>query len=265
MEKELIYKWNETVFHGHSAVLLHDETLREGMQSIDSCISTDEKKQYIDNIKELPVSSVCLGFPASGKIVYVEVDNLIAYMLENKIKITISCAARTNISDIIPIINLSQKYGVPIKVNAFIGTSQIRQCVEKWDIASMRRKIEETVLFTTKNSLPVCLITEDTTRTAPDILKEIYGAAIEKGCSDICFCDTVGYADYTGVKRLMEFAQNEIKKNNSDIIMEWHGHNDRGMALVNALLAADMVQMLFMLQDLESAKDAGIHHWNYFF
>ncbi len=178
--------------------------------------------------------------PASGAKIYDEIDNLIPYIISSKSDIAISCAARTTMNDIAPIIKLSQKYGCNIKVNAFIGTSQIRQYIEKWDIKHICSLIRKTVEYVKSQGLDICIITEDTTRTSPEMIKAVYMTAIEAGCNDICFCDTVGHVDFTGIYNLFQFIKEEIALNNEELVIEWHGHNDRGMALENSLFAAMM-------------------------
>ncbi|MDE7432358.1 MAG: LeuA family protein [Lachnospiraceae bacterium] len=236
-KNKYIYEWNDDCFFDRR-IKVHDETLREGIQNLGTDITLKEKKAYIDSISRLPVASICLGYPASSKKIYDEIDLLIPYIQAKKSNISISCAARTTIGDIEPIARLSQKYGCNIKVNAFIGTSQIRQYIEQWDIRHICSLVREAVNYANLNGIETCIITEDSTRTSPEILKTVYLTAIESGCKNICFCDTVGYADCTGIKKLFKFVHKEIIKNNDQILIEWHGHNDRGMALENALIAA---------------------------
>lgn len=238
-KNKFLYEWNDNCF-SNSRIIVHDETLREGIQNLGPEITLEGKKAYIDSISRLPVASICLGYPASSQKIYDEIDILIPYIQAKNSNITISCAARTTINDIEPIVRLSQKYGCNIKVNAFIGTSQIRQYIEQWDIGRICSLVRETVNYAKLNGIGTCIITEDSTRTSPEILKTVYLTAIESGCKNICFCDTVGYADCTGIGKLFKFVQKEIIKNNQQLLIEWHGHNDRGLALENSLIAAMM-------------------------
>src|SRR5207244_2381343 len=80
--------------------------------------------------------------------------------------------------------------------------------------------------------LPVMYVTEDTTRAKPETLKALYGAAIDCGATRICLADTVGHATPDGVKALVRFVKSEIVKDKR-VAVDWHGHRDRGMGLVN--------------------------------
>src|SRR3989449_703059 len=86
--------------------------------------------------------------------------------------------------------------------------------------------------------LPVMYVTEDTTRAKPEALKALYGAAIDCGATRICLADTVGHATPAGVKALVEFVKREIVKQNR-VKVDWHGHRDRGLGLINCLTAIE--------------------------
>src|SRR5205807_3174547 len=81
-------------------------------------------------------------------------------------------------------------------------------------------------------------VTEDTTRARPETIKALYGAAIECGAGRICLADTVGHATPDGVRALVKFVKKEIVKEN-DVKIDWHGHRDRGMGLINCLAAIE--------------------------
>src|SRR5439155_1750941 len=86
--------------------------------------------------------------------------------------------------------------------------------------------------------LPVMYVTEDTTRAKPEALKALYGAAIDCGATRICLADTVGHATPDGVQALVQFVKKEIVKKNR-VKIDWHGHRDRGLGLINCLAAIE--------------------------
>ncbi len=49
-------------------------------------------------------------------------------------KIRPNCAARTLESDIRPIIDISQRVGIPLEAATFLGSSPIRRLVEDWTV-----------------------------------------------------------------------------------------------------------------------------------
>ncbi len=51
-------------------------------------------------------------------------------------------------------------------------------------------------------------------------------------------CDTVGHATPNGAYNLVKFAVDEVVKPSGEKIrVDWHGHNDRGLAVANSLAA----------------------------
>ncbi len=52
--------------------------------------------------------------------------------------------------------------------------------------------------------------------------------------------DTVGHATPTGVRRLVKFIRDEvIAPSGEDVQLDWHGHRDRGMGVINCLAAIE--------------------------
>jgi 2-isopropylmalate synthase len=81
-------------------------------------------------------------------------------------------------------------------------------------------------------------VTEDTIRTDPDTVKRLYTTAIRSGASAIVLCDTVGHAIPNGAYNLVKFVIEEVVKPSGEKIrVDWHGHNDRGLAIANSLAA----------------------------
>jgi 2-isopropylmalate synthase len=135
-------------------------------------------------------------------------------------------------------VRISQEVGIPIEAATFIGSSPIRQYAEDWTLERMLRATEEAVTYAVKAGLPVMYVTEDTTRARPETLRALYGAAIDCGATRICLADTVGHATPDGVRALVRFIRREIVKDH-DVRIDWHGHRDRGMGLINCLAAIE--------------------------
>ena len=86
-----------------------------------------------------------VGLPGAGPHVVRDVSRIIEEIATHKMRIRPTCAARTVASDILPIVEISQKYGVSIEVHAFIGSSPIRQYAEDWNLDKILRLTEEAV------------------------------------------------------------------------------------------------------------------------
>ncbi|HEY2030373.1 MAG TPA: 2-isopropylmalate synthase [Myxococcales bacterium] len=233
---ELLHDWNESSRLGKlfDAVVL-DETLRDGIQSpsaIDPNI--DAKIEILHLLDELGVAQLDVGLPGAGAHQRAAVKRLAEEKRDAKLNIRLNVACRTVVSDIAPAADIQQETGVPLEVYAFIGSSPIRQYAEEWDLGFIEKQSVEAIKFGVEHGLEVAYVTEDTTRSRPDDLRRLFRSAIEAGAKRLCLCDTVGHATPDGAMALVQFA-GEVA--GPGIGLDWHGHNDRGLALANALAA----------------------------
>ena len=92
--------------------------------------------------------------------------------------------------------------------------------------------------FAVSAGLPVMYVTEDTVRTDPPTVVALYSTAIRAGARAIVLADTVGHATPRGAYNLVKFVIDEVVKPSGEKIrVDWHGHNDRGLAVANSLAA----------------------------
>ena len=243
-EQQLIYDWNSAGRNGgfdwsRARVDLNDETLRDGLQSPSvTDPSLDVKKRLLHLMADLGIVAADIGLPGAGPRVVEQVRALAKEIRDQKLPIFPNCAARTVISDVEPIVRIAEEVGIKIEAATFIGSSPIRQYAEDWTLDRILKASEEAVTFAVKHGLPVMYVTEDTTRAKPETIKALYGAAIESGARRICLADTVGHATPDGVKALVRFVRSEII-GNQPVKLDWHGHRDRGMGLINCLAAIE--------------------------
>jgi 2-isopropylmalate synthase len=150
-----------------------------------------------------------------------------------------NCAARTVVADVRPIAEISQKVGIPIEACTFIGSSPIRQYTEDWSIEMMLRATEEAVSFAVAEGLPVMYVTEDTVRAHPDTLRRLFETAIRAGAGRLCLCDTVGHATPPGARALVRWTRRLVEELGADVKVDWHGHQDRGLGVINTIAAVE--------------------------
>jgi 2-isopropylmalate synthase len=148
-----------------------------------------------------------------------------------------NCAARTHVNDIAPIAGVVQRTGVPIECCTFIGSSPIRQYTEGWTLDWLLKNTEEAIAFAVKEGLEVMYVTEDTTRAHPDTLRALYTCAIRSGARRLCIADTVGHATPAGAAAVVKFAKQVIDETGADVGIDWHGHRDRDLAVINSIAA----------------------------
>ena len=244
-ERQLIYDWNSAPaangrFDWASArVDLNDETLRDGLQSPSvTDPSLDVKKRLLHLMADLGIVAADIGLPGAGPRVVDQVRALATEIRDHRLPIMPNCAARTVVADVEPIVRVADEVGIKIEAATFIGSSPIRQYAEDWTLDRILKASEEAVTYAVSHGLPVMYVTEDTTRARPETIKALYGAAIACGAGRICLADTVGHATPDGVKALVKFVKQEIVKQNP-VRIDWHGHRDRGMGLINCLAAIE--------------------------
>jgi 2-isopropylmalate synthase len=239
---ELIYDWNlrsKKDCQFPSKIEICDETLRDGIQSpsvYDPKI--DDKLELITLMEELGITIANIGLPCAGPRAYAHVLRIAKFVRDHHLKLQLNCAARTLKEDIKPIAEIQHIVGIPILAYCFLGTSPIRQIVEEWSLDKLKKTTEEAISFALKENIKVAFVTEDTIRSLPKTLEILFNHAIDLGIERLVLCDTVGHATPAGIKALVDFTKDLIAKSKKDIKIDWHGHNDRGLAVSNALFAA---------------------------
>jgi len=85
--------------------------------------------------------------------------------------------------------------------------------------------------------LPVMYVTEDTTRANPETIRALYTTAIRCGAKAVCVCDTVGHSTPDGARSVVQFVKSIIEDQGGNIRLDWHGHQDRGLGVINSIAA----------------------------
>jgi homocitrate synthase NifV len=90
--------------------------------------------------------------------------------------------------------------------------------------------IKDSVKFAKDNDLYVSVNAEDASRSDPDFLVEFAETAKEAGADRLRYCDTVGILD-----PLQFYKRIKALKDQVEIVIEMHTHDDFGMATANAI------------------------------
>jgi isopropylmalate/homocitrate/citramalate synthase len=235
---ELIHDWNADPTRTAVPIQFDDETLRDGLQSPsarDPALA--DKLRLVHLMDELGIHTANIGLPGAGARAREHITTLCREM--TKLRITPNVACRTLTSDIAPVVDVVQATGKPVEVCAFIGSSPIRQFAENWELDTMVKLSREAIEFCVQHGLPAMFVTEDTTRAKPETVRTLYKTAIDAGAKRICVCDTCGHATPSGVKRLITFVKEVVESTGAEVGIDWHGHRDRGLGLINALAAIE--------------------------
>src|SRR6185369_12673082 len=194
-EADIIYDWNAIERRGSlfkHKISFFDETLRDGVQCpsvVDPKI--DDKIKLLHLMNDVGIDHVNIGLPGAGRRAFEDVVELGREIRDSKLRIKPACAARTHLNDIRPIVEASQVLGMPIECMTFIGSSPIRLYAEDWNLDGMLKRSSEAIDFAVKNGLPATYVTEDTTRSRPEVLATLFKNAIEHGATRLCLCSSL--------------------------------------------------------------------------
>jgi 2-isopropylmalate synthase len=244
---ELIYDWNSRNRRGPLSPLgdrkvsFFDETLRDGIQSPSiRDPSLEEKQEILRLTAALGIDAVDLGLPGAGPRAVADVTALIEFAERERLGIEYACAARTHERDINAVADIADRTGKTIWVYAFLGSSPIRLYTEDWEISTLLERTKEAAALCQRRGLPMCFVTEDTTRSTPNVLDQLFRCAVEHGVQRLCLCDTVGHATPDGVTDLVSFTRLLLETIHAKHIgIDWHGHNDRGLGVTNNIIALE--------------------------
>ncbi len=235
---ELLYDWNEADSAPFPAVEVDDETLRDGLQSPSvQEPSLNQKIELLNLMVKLGIKRGDIGLPMSSQLP--DIKGMLRHIVDERLPFSPGLAVRTVESDLQIIADLQQEFGIRIKAEAFLGCSRIRQMVEGWDLDFLLRSASNAVRFAKSNDMPIMFVTEDTTRAHPHDLEAVYGAALDAGADEICIADTVGHSTPEGASAVVRAVkQIIIDRGRPEVLLNWHGHSDRGLAVINSLAAA---------------------------
>ncbi|MCY2955837.1 MAG: 2-isopropylmalate synthase [Planctomycetota bacterium] len=240
--EELIHDWNsqDGGTRPQRPIQFDDETLRDGLQSpavTDPPLA--QKLELLELMDKLGIHTANLGLPGAGGRPREDILSMALHIKAQRLSIGANVACRTVTSDIEPVVEITQRAGMPIEVCAFIGSSYIRQYAEDWTLEMMLQNTRQALTFARNHQLPVMYVTEDTTRARPETIRALYETAIELGARRLCVCDTVGHATPQGARAVVKFVRELADQHDKTIGIDWHGHRDRDLGIANCLAAIE--------------------------
>jgi len=122
-------------------------------------------------------------------------------------------------------------------VGIFLGINSIshRARLPSRTPGQLRAAIVDSVSHAVDRGLKVRFTVEDGGRTDPNDLLEVFQAALRAGSQRVCFADTVGSLEPSAVGAAVARLRHAFP----GVEIEAHLHDDRGLALANALAAID--------------------------
>lgn len=239
-EPALIHDWDDRGVPSIRTPRIQDETLREGLQSPFATDPGDERKvELLLLMERLGIEHASVGIPAAGERARESARRLCREIDRRGLRIRPNAGGRTAESDVRAILELSERVAAPVDAFLFLGSSPIRAYAEGWDLELLRQRTRSSVRLAAGEGLVVTYILEDTTRSRPEDLEVLFGEAIDAGAAHVCVCDTVGCATPRGAGNLVRWSRERLDRLAPDVGLDWHGHDDRGLGLANALAAIE--------------------------
>ena len=202
-----------------------DTTLRDGEQTAGVVFANEEKVLIAKMLDEIGVDQIEAGIPVMGE----SEKDVIKKIVKSNLKSSIMAWNRAVIKDI----EQSIECGVDaVAISISASDIQIKHKLNSTK-EEVLEKVVKTTEFAKRNGLYVSVNAEDASRADEDFLIKFFKTAKEAGANRVRFCDTVGILNpietYNKIKKI---------KDNIDIDIEMHTHNDLGMATANTIAGA---------------------------
>lgn len=204
--------------------MIIDCTLREGIQCRDVYFNNENTRHIVRILNELNVDYIECGHPYVSEEEFKRVKTAVEVS-----KVPVLAHARCKNEDILSVKDAGAEWvGLFISCNNLSLTNKFPKCTRSEVFEIFKKSIE----FAKKLGLKVRATVEDAGRTDLKTLLSLFSIA-EEAADRICFADSVGILDPWEVNDLIYLLNKMFPK----IPIEFHGHNDRGLALSCSIAA----------------------------
>jgi len=201
-----------------------DTTLRDGEQAPGVVFSLEEKMEIARRLDEIGIPELEIGTPAIGE----NEQNDIRCLLNQGFLFDSTCWARATKTDLRAALNCGAT-----RVNLSFPVSDIQLNAIGKSKDWVLNSIPEILKMATNQFDFVAVGAQDASRADIHFLKEYISAVNNYGASRVRIADTVGILNPFSVKNLFE----DLSGTFPEVELEFHGHNDLGMATANHVTA----------------------------
>lgn len=203
-----------------------DSTLRDGVQSPGVSFSSEEKKKIARMLSDAGIDELEVGIPAIGRSEQEDIRSI--SRLNLGCRLTSWCRAKEEDLEDAARCNTGS-------VQISFPASSIHQSVMKKDETWVLEALEKLLVIARRDFDFVSVGAQDATRAERKFLKIFIETAAAAGAYRVRIADTVGISTPLSTADLM----NDLSCSAKGISLEFHGHNDLGMATANTLTAIE--------------------------
>ncbi|MGO8951946.1 MAG: homocitrate synthase [Rhodomicrobium sp.] len=212
--------------HLSRRIALNDTTLRDGEQAPGVAFTAAEKAEIAAALSDAGVREIEAGTPAMGSGEQEAIRRIVRLGLP--LRVMAWCRMkRSDVEDAlasgVSIVNLSAPVS-HYQIAAKFGGS----------LPGVIAAVRDVIGYARAKGLEVAFGGEDSSRTDRSILEPVLEAAAKAGAIRYRFADTLGIMDPVSVRAAIEAVRRM-----TDLPIEFHGHNDLGLATANTLAALE--------------------------
>lgn len=208
----------------NSSFEIVDTTLRDGEQSAGLVFSAEDKIMIAKALDTAGIRWIEAGTPAMG----IGEQRMLSRLFELGLHAELIAWNRANSKDILDSIACGFTW---IHISLPVSDLHIYNKLRKnrdWVIEQLKR----TIAFAKEHGCDVMVGAEDSSRADPDFFLKFAHTAAENGACRIRYADTVG-----SLEPFSSYQQLKYVAKRCPLPIEFHGHNDFGLALANTLAA----------------------------
>lgn len=225
------WNYNEEIVSQYNfpeKIEIHDTTLRDGEQQTGIAFTYDDKVRIVEKLAEAGVQRIEVGMPAVSK----QDEKAIRDLAKRDLGSEIYAFSRCMVDDVKRAVDCGVK-GIVVEIPS---SEHIIKYAYQWPMEKAIDLSIKATNYAKENGLKTIFFTIDASRADMNWLIKIIKKVAEEGHMDgFTLVDTMGVLTPDAVKYFVTKI-----KNNFDIPLEAHFHNDFGMAVINTITALSL-------------------------